>query len=91
MKAILRRTAALYLFCASTVAFAGNLPGGSFSVGYDEAWFGQSYGFDLTSGFDPIYVDRMFAGMANGGATIVTIWPFTARHSARSIRAADMV
>jgi hypothetical protein len=38
MKAILRRIAALYLLCASTSAF-----GGSFTVGYDEAWFADHY------------------------------------------------
>ena len=90
MKAILRLTAALYLFCASTLAFAGNLPGGtgsSFGVGYNEAWFGQNYGnsiasnpsvFCLPSSFDPIFVDKMFAGMQAGGAKIVRIWVFPA-------------
>jgi hypothetical protein len=46
MKVILRWTAALYLCCASTVAFAGKLPGGTgvrFLVGYNEAWFGPNY------------------------------------------------
>jgi hypothetical protein len=46
MKAILRWTIATYLFCASTLAFAGNLPGGtgtSFWVGYNEAWFADHY------------------------------------------------
>ena len=87
MKAILRLTAALYLFCASTLAFAGNLPGGSFGVGYNEAWFGQNYGnsiasnpsvFCLDSSFDPIFVEKMFAGMQAGGAKIVRIWVFPA-------------
>ena len=54
MKAILRGTAALYLCCASTVAFAGTLPGGkgptNFLVGFNEAWFGQP-------GFGPNYVN----------------------------------
>ena len=90
MKTILRLTAALYLFCASTLAFAGNLPGGTgsrFVVGYNEAWFGQNYGnsiasnpsvFCLTSSFDPIFVDKMFAGMQAGGAQIVRLWVFPA-------------
>ena len=43
MKAILRRIAALYLFCASTSAFAGSLPNSSFWVGYNEAWFADNY------------------------------------------------
>jgi hypothetical protein len=46
MKAILRWTIATYLFCASTLAFAGNLPWGtrtSFWVGYDQAWFADHY------------------------------------------------
>jgi hypothetical protein len=46
MKAILRWTIATYLFCASTLAFAGNLPGGTgtrFWVGYNEAWFADHY------------------------------------------------
>jgi len=38
MKPILRRIAALYLFCASTSAL-----GGGFSVGYNEAWFVYNY------------------------------------------------
>jgi hypothetical protein len=90
MKVILRWTAALYLCCASTVAFAGKLPGGtgvSFLVGYNEAWFGLNYGnsiasnpsvFCLPSSFDPIFVDTMFAGMQAGGAKIVRIWVFPA-------------
>src|ERR1700730_16877714 len=52
MKAILRGTAALYLCCASTVAFAGKLPGGtgiSFLAGYNEAWFWQNYGTSIAS------------------------------------------
>jgi hypothetical protein len=52
MKAILRWTIATYLFCASTLAFAGNLPGDkgtSFSVGYNEAWFADHYPNSLAS------------------------------------------
>jgi hypothetical protein len=93
MKALLRWTVATYLFCASTLAFAGTLPGGtgtSFWVGYNEAWFGQNYlnslasnpyfypGLPLSSTFDPTFVDTMFAGMQAGGAKIVRIWVFTA-------------
>ncbi|TPW00405.1 MAG: hypothetical protein USCAAHI_00144 [Beijerinckiaceae bacterium] len=94
MKAILRRTAALYLCCASTVTFAGKLPGGtgvSFLVGYNEAWFGPNYVTYLASNpsfglpapitidpSDSSFVSTMFAGMANGGAKIVRIWVFTA-------------
>jgi hypothetical protein len=55
MKAILRGAAALYLCCASTVAFAGKLPGGTgvnFLVGFNEAWFGQP-------GFGPNYVNYL--------------------------------
>ena len=73
MKAILRWTAALYLCCASTVAFAGKLPGGTgvnFLVGYNEAWFGPNYVNYLASNpsfgtspvptttFDPTFVDN---------------------------------
>jgi hypothetical protein len=90
MKVILRWTAALYLCCASTVAFAGKLPGGtgiSFLVGYNEAWFGLNYGnsiasnpsfFCLSSSFDSNFVDTMFAGMQAGGAKVVRIWVFPA-------------
>ena len=93
MKALLRWTVATYLFCASTLAFAGNLPGGtknSFWVGYNEAWFGQNYlnslasnpyfypGLPSSSTFDPKLVDTMFAGMASGGAKIVRVFVFTA-------------
>jgi hypothetical protein len=93
MKAILRWSAALYLCCASTVAFAGKLPGGTgtgFWVGYNEAWFGQNYlnslasnpnfypGLTLSSTFDETFVDTMFAGMQAGGAKIVRVWVFTA-------------
>jgi hypothetical protein len=90
MKAILRWTAAIYLCCASTVAFAGKLPGGTglkFLVGYNEAWFGPNYGnsiasnpsvFCLPSSFDPIFVEKMFVGMQVGGAKIVRIWVFPA-------------
>lgn len=78
MRNVFRWTTALYLSCASTVALAGALPGaGSFSVGYNEAWFAERYGVDLTSGFDPNFVAKMFDGMARGGATIVRIMPFT--------------
>ena len=94
MKAILRLTAALYLCCASTVAFAGKLPGGTgvnFLVGYNEAWFGPNYINYLASNpsfgpvgvssstFDGTFVKTMFDGiMANGGTRIVRIWVFTA-------------
>jgi hypothetical protein len=94
MKAILRRTAVFYLCCASTVAFAGKLPGGTgvnFRVGYNEAWFGPNYinylasnpSFNLpypngSKAFDPNFVDKVFAGIATGGAKIVRIWVFTA-------------
>jgi hypothetical protein len=60
MKAILRGTAALYLCCASTVAFAGKLPGGTgvnFLVGFNEAWFGQP-------GFGPNYVNYLSSAPA---------------------------
>ena len=92
MKALLRWTVVTYLFCASTLAFAGNLPGGtgtSFWVGYNEAWFGQNYlkslasnpyfypGLPSSSTFDSTFVDTMFAGMASGGAKIVRVWVFT--------------
>jgi hypothetical protein len=90
MKAILRRIAALYLLCASNLAFAGNLPAG-FSVGYDEAWFADHYPNWLAS--NPVYnllfqtsvfssqfsanvIDAYFAGMKNGHAKIVRIWVF---------------
>ena len=78
----------LYLCCASTVAFAGKLPGGrgfNFLVGYNEAWFGPNYAssiasnpsvFCLPSSFDPSFVDKMFDGMQAGGAKIVRIWAF---------------
>jgi len=79
MKAILRRIAALYLLCASNLAFAGNLPAGSFSVGYDEAWFADNYlnwlalpQFNTTLSV----IDTYFAGMVNGNAKIVRIWVF---------------
>jgi hypothetical protein len=90
MKALPRWAVATYLSCASTLAFAGNLPGGTgsnFWVGYNEAWFGQNYPNSLasnpffninTSYYDPIFVDTMFAGMASGGAKIVRIWLFPA-------------
>ncbi len=92
MKALLRWPVVTYLFCASTLAFAGNLPGGtgtSFWVGYNEAWFGQNYlnslasnpyfypGLPSSSTFDSTFVDTMFAGMASGGAKIVRVWVFT--------------
>jgi hypothetical protein len=48
MKAILRWIAALYLFCASMSAFAG-----SFSVGYNEAWF--VYNFPAWLASNPTY------------------------------------
>jgi len=79
MKVILRWTAVLYLCCASTVAFAGKLPGGrglNFLVGYNEAWFGLNYGnsiasnpsvFCVPSSFDPSFVDKMLDGMQAGG------------------------
>ena len=90
MKVILRWTAVLYLCCASTVAFAGKLPGGrgfNFLVGYNEAWFGPNYAssiasnpsvfcLPLPSSFDRSFVDKMFDGMQAGGAKIVRIWAF---------------
>jgi hypothetical protein len=93
MKARLRWIVATYLFCASTVAFAGNLPGGTgtnFWVGYNEAWFGENYlnslasnpyfypAYPSSSFFDPTFVDTIFAGMASGGAKIVRVMVFTA-------------
>src|ERR1700747_2366757 len=48
MKAILRRIAALYVFCASTSAFSS-----SFSVGYNEAWF--VYNFPNWLASNPYY------------------------------------
>ena len=53
MKAILRRAAALYLFCASTSALAGG-----FSVGYNEAWFVYNYPNWLAS--NPYYFTNSF-------------------------------
>jgi hypothetical protein len=53
MKAILGRAAALYLFCASTSAFAGG-----FSVGYNEAWFVYNYPTWLAS--NPYYFTDRF-------------------------------
>jgi hypothetical protein len=89
MKTIVRGIAALYLFCASTSAFAGNLPNSSFWVGYNEAWFADKYinwlaqnpsfpfmGNPYPSGFDGGFVDKVFAGMQNGAAKIVRIWVF---------------
>jgi hypothetical protein len=99
MKAILRRIAALYLFCASTSAFAG-----SFSVGYNEPWFLYNFPNWLTS--NPYYftnrfctnppcnfpsrfdltlsvIDTYFAGMANGNAKIVRLWLFPALQGIR--------
>lgn len=79
MKAISRWLTALCLSCAPTLALGGPLPGlGTFSVGYNEGWFNERYGVDLTTGFDPRFIARMFDGMAKGGATIVRIFPFTA-------------
>ena len=92
MKAFLRWTIATYLFCASTLAFAGNLPGDTkFWVGYNEAWFADHYPNSLAS--NPVYnslfqtsvfssqfsanvIDAYFAGMKNGHAKIVRIWVF---------------
>jgi hypothetical protein len=86
LKVILRSAAALQLLCASTLATAGNLPRGSFWVGYNEAWFGANYGTWLTA--NPFYgapsqfpstlgvIDTWFAGMAKGNAKIVRIWLF---------------
>jgi hypothetical protein len=77
MKAILRWTIATYLFCASTLAFAGNLPGGtgtSFWVGYNEAWFADHYlnwlasnpVFGLSSGFEMGPLQRQLASWTSG-------------------------
>ncbi len=87
MTAVLRRISAsyiLYILCASTSVLAGTLPTGSFWVGYNEAWFADKYlnwladnpYFNLTSGFDRTFVDKIFAGIANGNAKIVRIWAF---------------
>lgn len=90
MKLLLRWTAALYLCCVSTIAFAATLPGGTganFLVGYNEAWFGPYYGYSIASNpsvfcvgsaFDLNFVDKMFDGMRAGGAKIVRIWVFPA-------------
>jgi hypothetical protein len=89
MKTILQRIAALYLFCASTSAFAANLQNSSFWVGYNEAWFADKYinwlasnpsflsmGQPYPSGFDYGFVDTVFYGMQKGNAKIVRIWVF---------------
>src|ERR1700730_16498803 len=73
MKAIFRRIAALYLFCASTSAFAGNLPNTSFWVGYNQAWFADYYPGWLTS--NPVYnLPFYFGGMPpQPGTTLYVI------------------
>jgi hypothetical protein len=77
MNAIIRWTAVLYLFCAPTFAHAGSLLFSGSFVGYNEGWFKGLYGSDLTkSGYDARYVARILDGIAQGGATIVRIWPF---------------
>jgi hypothetical protein len=70
MKAILRWTIATYLFCASTLAFAGNLPGDkgtSFSVGYNEAWFADHYPNSLASNpvWNSLFQTSVFSSQFN--------------------------
>ncbi len=61
----------------SLTVFAAKLPGaGKFTVGYNEPWFGQHYGTDLTTSFDRNFIAETFDGMAKGGASIVRIWLF---------------
>lgn len=50
----------------------------SFLIGYNEAWFGQNFGTDLTSSFDLGYVQQTFDQIVASGGHLVRIWVFEA-------------
>jgi hypothetical protein len=51
-------------------------PAAPFAVGYDQAWFHEDYGSDLTARFDPIGIDLNFQKIADAGGAIVRVWIF---------------
>lgn len=50
--------------------------GSPFTVGYNEAWFGPSYGSDLTTAFDLAYVETTFDRLRAAGGHVVRLWLF---------------
>ncbi|MBX7082473.1 MAG: hypothetical protein K1X88_24930 [Nannocystaceae bacterium] len=45
-----------------------------FLIGYNEAWFGAAFGTDLTTDFDPAYVESLFDGIVADGGHLVRVW-----------------
>jgi hypothetical protein len=45
-----------------------------FMIGYNEAWFGSSFGTDYTTGYDLAYVQKILDGISKGGGHVVRIW-----------------
>lgn len=54
-----------------------------FAIGYNEAWFGHKYGFDLTLDFDRDRIARTFDAMSRAGARVVRLWVFEGRQGIR--------
>ena len=77
----------------------------TFLIGYNEAWFGASFGTDYTTGFDLSYVQKVLDGIVSGGGHLVRLWlwetpqgftlaaspPFTQPVSAQMIANVDVV
>jgi hypothetical protein len=67
---------------ADADADAGGLPPmtmPSFLVGYNEGWFGKSFGRDLTTAYDPAVVASTFDGLMTAGGRVVRMWLFEGR------------
>jgi hypothetical protein len=64
---------------AIPVATLAAEPAARFDVGYNEDWFGDDYLFSFIKTFDASYVDKTFAGIKAGGASVVRIYLFQAR------------
>src|ERR1700756_4743950 len=89
MKAILRRVAALFLLCASNLAFAGNLSAGGFSVGYDEPWFADNYPNWLASNpvYNSLFKTSLFSSAFSTTSSVMDAYFFTmARGNAKIVR-----
>lgn len=50
-----------------------------FIVGYNEAWFGQRFGSDLTTEFDLPFINKTFDGIVKAGGQVVRVELFLAR------------
>jgi len=66
-------------FLAALISVGTSVFADELVLGYNEAWFGQNYGSDMTSNFDEVYVDKVLGDMQTYGASVVRLWLFENR------------